>query len=255
MTNILGLGGRRPQQQRTEHDAWAQAIEHDVVKHLAALIREVDGAHSLSATELAEKLLERGVTYLPATARSSGDQSNADPAGPDASETVQAKRIARHAHAGQHDKLGRDYFEAHLVPIASAAKAFGDTVTAAAWLHDVLEDTQVTAEDLKSFGVSPTLVQAVDSVTRRDGEKYTELIDRACADPVGRLVKLIDNAWNITCNPLLADADPKRAASMLKDRYEPARRRLLEACDLEWDAAQVREVQAVLDAAAVRLGR
>ncbi|SHU66184.1 Guanosine polyphosphate pyrophosphohydrolases/synthetases [Mycobacteroides abscessus subsp. abscessus] len=171
------------------------------------------------------------------------------------SETERARRIAFDAHAGQRDKLGRDYFDAHLVPIASAAKVFGDTVTAAAWLHDVLEDTLITATDLKSVWVSPTVIQAVQSVTRREDETYTELIDRACADPVGRLVKLIDNAWNITCNPLLAEADPKRAASMLKDRYEPARRRLLAACDLDQDSPVVAEMQRTLDAAAARLSR
>lgn len=166
-----------------------------------------------------------------------------------------AKTIARDAHAGQLDKVGRDYFCAHLEPIASAAQVFGSAVTAAAWLHDVLEDTSVTAADLKSAGVSSTVIQAVQSVTRREDETYTELIERASADPVGRLVKLVDNAWNITCNPLLAASDPQRAASMLKDRYEPARRRLLAACDLDQDSPVVAEMQSLLDAAAARLVR
>lgn len=164
-----------------------------------------------------------------------------------------AQKIARDAHAGQQDKVGRDYFLAHLEPIASAAHVFGSTVTAAAWLHDVLEDTTVTVADLKSVGVSSTVIQAVQSVTRREDETYSELIDRACADPVGRLVKLVDNAWNITCNPALAATDPQRAASMLKDRYEPARRRLLDACDLDEDSPVVAEMHRILDLAAARL--
>jgi hypothetical protein len=168
-------------------------------------------------------------------------------------EAYSARDIARRAHHGQKDKAGRDYFDAHLVPIASASAVFGDAVTAAAWLHDVLEDTDVTVDDLGRFAVSSTVVAAVESVTRRPDETYSDLIDRACADEVGRFVKLVDNAWNITSNPVLAESDPERAASLLKRRYKPARRRLLKACELEMDSPMVREMQSVLNASAQQL--
>jgi hypothetical protein len=160
---------------------------------------------------------------------------------------TEARELARRAHSGQRDKVGRDYFEGHLVPIASAAQVFGPDAVAAAWLHDVLEDTDVTIEDLGRAGIPPNIIAAVESVTRGSDETYSELIRRACADPVGRFVKLVDNAWNITSNSTLADVDPARAASLLERRYQPARRQLLTACELDPTAPSVREMQNILD--------
>jgi (p)ppGpp synthase/HD superfamily hydrolase len=124
-----------------------------------------------------------------------------------------ARELARRAHQGQRDKAGRDYFEDHLLPIATASAAFGGEVVAAAWLHDVLEDTNATVDDLTRAGIPQSVTAAVESVTRGQDETYSELILRACADPVGRYVKLVDNAWNITSNAVLAQVDPDRAAS------------------------------------------
>jgi len=87
----------------------------------------------------------------------------------------------------------------------------------------------------------------VESVTRIPGETYTELIERAATHPRGRYVKLVDNSWNITLNPELAQVDPAKAESMLTGRYLPARRRLLDACDLDEYAPAVLEMQQVLD--------
>lgn len=166
-----------------------------------------------------------------------------------------ARALAAQAHEGQRDKASRDYFDAHLVPIASAAAVFGDDAQAAAWLHDALEDTDLSAQDLTDAGMPTEVVRAIESVTRRGDETYSDLIARACIDPIGRLVKLVDNAWNITSNPILAATDPTRAASLLSRRYEPARRRLLTACGLDLSSAVVRDMQAILDHHNERLRR
>lgn len=155
--------------------------------------------------------------------------------------------LARGAHAGQRDKLGRDYAQGHLAPIAAAARVLSLSAVQAAWLHDTLEDTALTAAALLAEGVDPAVVEAVESVTRIPGEKYMELIERAAAHRVGRWVKLADNGWNITLNPELARVDPVKARSMLTGRYLPARRRLLNACGLSEDAPAVLEMQQVLD--------
>lgn len=146
-------------------------------------------------------------------------------------------------------RFGRDYFPARIGPIAAAAKVFGGAVASAAWWHEVLEATNVSARSLQTVGVSSAVIGAVESVTRRDGETYAQLIDRACADPVGRLVQLVHNAWAITILASLATAS-ESAASMLKDYYEPARDRLLIACDLDdkyFTAPEVAEMQSILD--------
>jgi hypothetical protein len=165
-----------------------------------------------------------------------------------------AERIARVAHAGQVDKLGRDYAQAHLAPIANGAATLGVPFAQdAAWLHDVLEDTGLSAADLMERGIPAVVVAAVESVTRRADETYDELISRACLDPVGRFVKLVDNAWNITCNPVLAGRDPARAATMLTDRYLPARVLLLAACELAEGDPRMAALQEALDDSLRRL--
>lgn len=133
--------------------------------------------------------------------------------------------VAR-AHAGQVDKLGRDYMAHHLEPIAALLVDEGDDAVMAGLLHDILEDTDVTSEDLLEAGVPARVVRAVESVSKRPGEDYDELIDRAAADPLGRLVKLADNAWNLASNESLARTD-QEGAKRLKAKYERARIRLL----------------------------
>jgi len=150
-----------------------------------------------------------------------------------------AKAIAAGAHLGQEDKQDRDYFVHHLVPIADGASVFGNQdVEDAAWLHDIIEDQGASTQWLTARGFNPVIVSAVDSVSERANEKYDDLIDRACADPVGRYVKLADNAWNILCNPEWKETDPEKAANKLERDYLPARVKLLEACGLTEDSPQ-----------------
>lgn len=136
------------------------------------------------------------------------------------------------AHRGQRDAQGRDYVEAHLAPIAAGCSVFGAEAEASGWLHDIVEDTGVSVEDLRQAGIPNTVVQAIVSVTKVEGEAYESLIERACADPLGRYVKFIDNAWNIASSRGLAAIDPERAERMLERKYLPARHRLLAACPL-----------------------
>lgn len=138
-----------------------------------------------------------------------------------------ARAAAAAAHAGQLDKQGRDYVEAHLEPVAEALTAHQPEVVAAGWLHDIVEDTDWTVERVaEEFG--PEVARAVDAVTRRADETYDELIERAASDPLGRLVKLADNSVNLAANESLAVSDPETAAR-LRAKYETARRRLLES--------------------------
>lgn len=156
--------------------------------------------------------------------------------------------LAREAHAGQVDKVGRDYFEAHVLPISAGASLFGETVEQAAILHDVLEDTDLTATDLLARGVDPEVVSAVESVTRRAGEPYDQFIARAARHPVGKLVKLVDNAWNIMSSPELAERNPDLAQRLLEGRYYPARDRLLASIGINECWLGYVELQSVLEA-------
>ncbi|MFI7585930.1 guanosine-3',5'-bis(diphosphate) 3'-pyrophosphohydrolase [Spongisporangium articulatum] len=139
-----------------------------------------------------------------------------------------AEELARRAHAGQVDKLGDGYFEAHLRPIAELLRPFGEYASAAGVLHDIVEDTATTYDDLRAAGIPEPVVSAVRSVTRVEGEPYEALIARAAAHPLGRLVKLADNWHNLQGQAALAQVDPETSAA-LRERYERARETLTAA--------------------------
>lgn len=133
----------------------------------------------------------------------------------------QARDLARRAHAGQVDKAGQPY-HLHVEAVADMLTKYGPDAQIAGLLHDVIEDTELTADDLRSHGVEEYVVQAVLSVTRQPGESYMDMIRRAADHPLGRLVKLADNAHN-SDRARLAALD-SRTADSLRRRYERARR-------------------------------
>lgn len=135
-----------------------------------------------------------------------------------------ARLVAETAHAGQVDKGGAPYIE-HPAFVADRVRRLGgDEVAAAvAWLHDVVEDTTVSLDALAS--VFPArVVEAVDRLTRREGEPYFEYIERAGGDSVARTVKRCDLAHNLDASRLPGGgADLSKADVARLVRYERAR--------------------------------
>lgn len=98
------------------------------------------------------------------------------------------------AHAGQRDKMGKAYFQ-H--PMRVAMRCRRDDEKIVAMLHDVIEDTATTAGDLLAQGFPQYIVDAILSVTKRDGENYDDFVVRAGQNPIGRVVKLHDLEDNL----------------------------------------------------------
>lgn len=78
-----------------------------------------------------------------------------------------AIRIAARAHEGQQDRYGAPYF---LHPLRVMARVTTDEERMAAILHDVIEDSEWTLDDLRKEDFAVVVLQAVDDLTRRDGE-------------------------------------------------------------------------------------
>jgi len=92
-----------------------------------------------------------------------------------------AEEIAREAHKTQFRKFGADKGEPYIVhPERMSANTLDPILKAAAWLHDVVEDTSVTAKDLREKGVDDSIVNIVECVTKKDGEPYVDFIRRIC---------------------------------------------------------------------------
>ena len=123
-----------------------------------------------------------------------------------------ARALATVAHHGQVDKAGAAYI-GH--PARVAARLTDDPqACAAAWLHDVVEDCDVTMDDLLAQGFPEEVVRAVDALTRRDGEEPSAYYRRVAADSLALKVKYADLADN---------SDPERLAVL----DAPTRERLI----------------------------
>lgn len=97
-------------------------------------------------------------------------------------------------HRGQRDKMGCAYFQ-H--PVRVAMRCATDDEKIVALLHDTIEDTDVTPGYLLTEGFPQTIVDAILSVTKRDGESYEDFVARAKENPIGRQVKIHDLEDNL----------------------------------------------------------
>ncbi|MFC4993546.1 GTP pyrophosphokinase [Rubritalea tangerina] len=94
----------------------------------------------------------------------------------------------------------------------------GELEQMAAVLHDVVEDTEWTFEDLRNEGFNEALIEALDCLTRREGESYKEFIDRLAPNHVARAVKIADLEDNMNLKQLerVTENDLKRTAKYHK---------------------------------------
>jgi (p)ppGpp synthase/HD superfamily hydrolase len=131
-----------------------------------------------------------------------------------------AQALATGAHAGQEDKAKRPYI-AHPARVAARVQRYGPEFMAVAWLHDVLEDTKLTAEDLLSLGLPRQVVDGVVSLTKLQGEDHSAAVTRASENPLGLVVKAADVADNSDGERLaLLDGE---LAGRLEAKYKTAR--------------------------------
>jgi (p)ppGpp synthase/HD superfamily hydrolase len=112
---------------------------------------------------------------------------------------MKAERIARLLHAGQWYIDDRVPYINHVEGVVEAVEGADRDV---AWLHDVLEDTEVTSNELLDLGVSHETLEAVIVLTRDPSgkETYAEYIDRIAksCNPSAIRVKIADLNFNLS---------------------------------------------------------
>ncbi len=122
------------------------------------------------------------------------------------------------------DKGGMPYLN-HLVKVYAGVKEYDEKIIAL--LHDVVEDTDVTFEDLKEFGYPASIIEALNYLTKRKGEYYPDYIDRIInSNNIHAMnVKLADLTHNIDIkrikNPSVNDYE------RVSKRYVPAYNKIL----------------------------
>lgn len=117
--------------------------------------------------------------------------------------------LACKVHAGQVDKAGQPYI---LHPLRLMLKFQSENEKIVAVLHDVVEDGDVTLEELRQNGFPETVVIAIDSLSKKLGESYEDFIIRLSSSELAKRVKIEDIKDNLDINRLtsLTDEDLQR---------------------------------------------
>ena len=127
-----------------------------------------------------------------------------------------ALQIALDAHSGQVDKAGMPYI---MHPIAVASQQKSTDAFAAALLHDVMEDSEYTAEDLRANEIPEHIIEALLLLTHEEGEPYMDYVRKLKSNEIARAVKLADLEHNSKLErlPKITEADIAR-----KQKYAEA---------------------------------
>lgn len=116
--------------------------------------------------------------------------------------------VAVLSHAGQTDKGGNSYVR-HPLRVMEKQRTEDEMVSGVC--HDVVEDGDITFDELLDLGFTKGQVRTIDALTKREGETYDQSIDRVLLDPTARKVKtedIKDNSqlWRLK-NKILTEKD------------------------------------------------
>ncbi|MBR3326800.1 MAG: GTP pyrophosphokinase [Atopobiaceae bacterium] len=129
--------------------------------------------------------------------------------------TKTAMRICYDAHTGQIDKTGLPYV---FHPYHLAEQMQTEECVCAALLHDVIEDTNVTLEDLRAAGISDPVLEALSLLTHDPQVPYFEYVRALSSNPIARAVKIADLRHNsdLTRLDAISPKDEQRAKKYAK---------------------------------------
>jgi len=137
------------------------------------------------------------------------------------SDLDEALFLAVQAHSGQKDRFGSPYI---LHPLRMMVRMTSDEEKIVAVLHDAVEKTPLTLDDLRGKKFTEDIIDAVDRLTKRENEPYEKHIERASANPISLKVKLADLEDNMAQARahLFSEKEEKRLQRFqkAKDRLE-----------------------------------
>lgn len=136
--------------------------------------------------------------------------------------TKKAMKLCFQAHKDQTDKSGIPYV---FHPIHLAEQMKDEDTTVVALLHDVVEDTTYTPEDLAAMGFNDRVIAAIRLMTHDENIPYMEYVAKIKENPIAKAVKLADLAHN-SDTTRLDTVDAKAAARV--EKYTTAIRLLNE---------------------------
>lgn len=133
-----------------------------------------------------------------------------------------AIQIAAQAHEGQFDKCGEPYIF-HPIRVMLANKTALERICAV--MHDVIEDSFLTFDDLRNEGFSEEVIEIIDCLSRRIGEDYVDYISRVLTNDVACKIKLAD--LNDNMDPTRIQCFTEKDMARI-ERYKNTKRRILD---------------------------
>ncbi|WP_339296268.1 HD domain-containing protein [Paenibacillus sp. FSL W7-1279] len=128
--------------------------------------------------------------------------------------------IALKAHKGQVDKGGNPYI-LHPIAVMNRVETIEEKIVAV--LHDVVEDTEVTIDQLRETGFTDEILEAINLLTRAKEDSYEEFIDKTLKNRIARNVKIADIKENMNLSRI---QDPSEQDYMRLEKYKRALERL-----------------------------
>ena len=138
--------------------------------------------------------------------------------------TIKAMSLAYDAHHGQQYKSGVPYV---FHPLHLAEQMEDEISCCAALLHDVVEDTDITLEQLAQAFPAP-VVEAVKLLTHDPDTVYFDYVRGIKDNPIALKVKLADLAHNMDASRFAGVEVPKERIGYFRDKYTKALAILLE---------------------------
>lgn len=128
--------------------------------------------------------------------------------------TKKALKLCFEAHKEQIDKSGMPYV---FHPFHLAEQMQDEESTIVALLHDVVEDTDYTLDDLSKMGIDDSVVAAINLMTHEDGVPYMDYVEQIKTNPIAKTVKLADLRHNsdMTRLDVVTPRDQERAEKYL----------------------------------------
>ena len=130
--------------------------------------------------------------------------------------TKLALKLCFEAHKNQTDKSGMPYV---FHPFHLAEQMVTEDTTVVALLHDVVEDSDYTIEDLTAMGFSKTVTDAIRLMTHDDAVDYMDYVRAIKENPVAKAVKIADLKHNSDTTRL--DVVDEKALQR-KEKYQKA---------------------------------
>lgn len=160
---------------------------------------------------------------------------------------IKAEELANEVHLKQ--EYGNQPYSEHLEDVSSKTvwlleenavsllvndSAIGFKALQVAWLHDAIEDTDLTEEALRERGFAEDVIEAILLVTKEEGYNYEEYIERIKNNFLALVVKLADTIVNLSFS--LVNHDERRIAKYLKqyDLLNPAFREAIKSAEITY---------------------